>query len=95
MDVRDAVSAARGAIEQAYRDEVIDGVGLEEFAFDDVSQEWKITIGFRRPERPLTETAERGAFRYFLPDMAYKLVRIRDSDGKVMGVTDRLLSPAE
>lgn len=93
MDVRQAVQTARAAIEHAFAGEEIQDIGLEEFAFDDVEDEWKITIGFRRPWRAMSEPQP--ALRLLRPDRSYKLVRVRDEDGSIVAVTDRMLTLAE
>ena len=93
MEVREAAAAARSAIEQAFADEQIQDVGLEEFSYDDAYGEWRITIGFRRPWRAMTEA--KPSLRYLRPDRSYKLVRVRDRDGSIRSVTDRMLTPVE
>lgn len=93
MEVREAAAVARAAIEQAFADEQIQDVGLEEFSYDEPDGEWRITIGFRRPWRAMTEV--KSSLRYLRPDRSYKLVRVRDRDGSIQSVTDRMLTQAE
>ena len=73
--------------------EEIEHVGLEEVVFDDESDQWLITIGFSRPwDRPKTLSA---AQREEPLTRSYKVVRINDTDGRVISLKDRILTAAE
>lgn len=93
MDERPVAQAARTEIEHAFADEEIQNIGWEEFAFDDVEAEWKIKIGFRRPWRAMAEPQP--AVRLLRPDRSCELVRVRDEDGSIVAVTDRMLTLVE
>ncbi len=91
MDVKEAAKTAKTYLAELYSDEAIMNVGLEEVEFDDVSGNWKITIGFSRPwdqRGPMVAAlVERSSSR------SYKVIRINDEDGLVISLTDRLLAP--
>lgn len=92
MDVKQAVQTAKEHVVDLFDGEEIDFVGLEEVVFDDESVQWLITIGFSRPwDRPKTLSA---ALREEPLRRSYKVVRINDSDGKVVSVKDRTLATA-
>ncbi len=90
MEVKDAVATAKGHVATLFADEEITEVGLEEVQFDEESDEWWVTIGFKRPwNRPIMDVnvlTQRALFR------AYKQVRISDSDGRIVSLVDRILS---
>ena len=46
MDVKQAVQTAKSYIVGLFDEEEITDVGLEEVEFDELSDEWRITIGF-------------------------------------------------
>jgi len=57
--------------------------------FDELSANWKVTIGFSRPWSQFNAVVTALA-----PDRhgrAYKVVRIKDRDGSIVSLTDRLL----
>lgn len=87
MDVKEAVSKAKGHIALLFADENISNVGLEEVEHDQSFDEWKITIGFSRPwDEPRNAfTALAGAG----PRRAYKVVRIASKSGAVVSVKNR------
>ena len=49
MDVKEAVQTAKKYVAELFTDETIADVGLEEVVFNDMSNNWEITIGFSRP----------------------------------------------
>ncbi len=90
MDVKEAVGTAKTYVADLFADEAITYVGLEEIIFDEPSGDWKVTIGFSRPWNQLNAVVTA-----LSPDRhgrAYKVVRIRDRDGSVVSLTDRLLA---
>lgn len=97
MQVNEAVRAAKAYIAEVFAEEKIVEIGLEEVRIDDGI--WDITIGFRRPwpKRVRAET-DRGLEllkpKYKFQDRWFKLVRIRDDDGVVLGVYDGELHAA-
>ena len=89
MDVKEAVGTAKGYVTELFADEAITHVGLEEVVFDELSGDWKVTIGFSRPWNQLNAVVTA-----LSPDRhgrAYKMVRIKDHDGSVTSLTDRLV----
>lgn len=94
MEVKDAVRSAKRYVADLFADEQPDEIGLEETEYDNKEKEWRITIGFRRI---LVGTNRKGALKGFpVPraERSFKIVRIRDSDGAVLGVADRILQDA-
>ena len=86
MDVKQAVEVARKYVEDLFAEEQIVNVALEEI---DAEEEgfWRITIGFSRPlnanfNRLLS--AERSR--------TYKVVLVRDSDGQILSVKNRIFA---
>ena len=86
MDVKEAVKTAKEYLADLFEAEQITNVGLEEVVFEDLSNSWKITIGFSRPwghknalvATPVDERLSR----------SYKVVSINDDSGKVESLTD-------
>ena len=95
MDVKEAVAVAKGYLTQLYLGEDITHVGLEEVEFDEVSDQWSVTIGFARPwdqRSPLAHAlspAGRAAAR------SYKVLRIDDGTREVKSLKDRILIDAQ
>ena len=92
MNVKQAVRTAKSHIADIFEDEQIMRVGLEEVEFDSVIGEWRVTIGFNRTwdaNNTLTAALTSELYR----NRSFKVVRIKDSDGKVSAIGDRLLSP--
>ena len=93
MNVKEAVRTAKEYLGDLFEDEQIMNVGLEEIVFEDVSNIWKITIGFSRPwnqKGPLVATLVEGQ-----PSRSYKVLSINDDSGKVESLTDRVLKASE
>ena len=90
MEVREAVGTAKQYVCQLFMDEEIADVGLEEVEFDEVTDHWKVTIGFSRPwdqKNPLTSS-----FSKTRPGRSYKLLVIDDKTGHMDSLSDRLLN---
>ena len=93
MDVKEAVGRAKEYLGDLFEDEQIMNVGLEEVVFEDVSNIWKITIGFSRPwdqKGPLVATLVEGH-----PARSYKVLSINDDSGRVESLMDRVLKASE
>ena len=93
MDVKEAVGIAKGYVNDLFADESITHVGLEEVVFDERSGDWKVTIGFSPQWNPFNAalSSTLGGGRPDPHGRSYKVVRIRDGDGRVVSLTDRLL----
>ena len=92
MDVKEAVGIAKRYVTDLFADEGIAYVGLEEVLFDERSEDWRVTIGFTphwNQSSALGAALSGGQRDHHR--RAYKVVRIRDSDGRVISLTDRLL----
>ena len=93
MDVKEAVRRAKEYLDDLFEAEQIQNVGLEEVVFEDMSNSWKVTIGFSRPwdhKNALTAALGNGS-----PARSYKILRINDDNGRVESLTDRLLEAPE
>ena len=92
MDVKQAVRTAVEYVTDIYADANITDVDVEEIAFDDAANAWKITIGFFRRwsptnvERALGRTEARQ-----WKNRTFKVVQINDSNGRVLSMTHREL----
>ena len=89
MDVKQAAQAATDYVNDLFQAEDIQDLGLEEVEYDNAETEWVITLGFSRPwdfKRPANVATIAGRAG---PRRSYKILRIRESDGKVMSLKDR------
>jgi hypothetical protein len=92
MDVKQAVRTAIEYVTDIYADANIKDVDVEEIAFDDAQNAWRITIGFFRRWSPTT--VEQALWRIQSKqwkDRTFKVVQINDSDGRVVSMTHREL----
>ncbi len=90
MDVKQAVRTAKTYLADLMADEGIENLGLEEVQFDEITQQWNVTIGFSRPwdrKNPLVATLT----EYGRTDRSYKVLSINDADGRVKSLKDRIL----
>ena len=93
MDVKEAVGMAKNYVADVFADEAITNVGLEEVVFDELSGDWKVTVGFARRWNQTDTTNAPALIRRLNPrERSYKVVRIKDIDGRVISLTDRLLA---
>lgn len=89
MDAKEAIGAAKTWIADIYAGESIANVGLEEVKFDDTADEWLITVGFSRPwDRTVVASITGGPHER----RSYKVVRLRDRDGRVLSVEERVFA---
>ena len=95
MNVGDAVQVAISDTKKLFESEDLSNLGLEEVAFDDASQEWIVTVGFSRPwDYPNANMLGAGVLSALRvaqaqtvhPQRSFKIVRVRDADGKVVSV---------
>lgn len=49
MDVKSAILVAKDYARTVFADEDMKNLGVEEVDYDEISQIWKITLGFSRP----------------------------------------------
>ena len=92
MDVKEAVQTAKKYVAELFTDETIADVGLEEVEFNNTSNSWEVTIGFSRPWQTNILAA---ALSNRHPTRSYKLVCINDDSGKVISLTDRVLTASQ
>ena len=92
MDVKEAVQVAREYVTDLFAGEEIMDVGLEEVVFDDLSDTWKITVGFSRPWDRAASIAQRMAQAHLR--RSYKVVSVNDTTEEVESIKDRLLTPS-
>ena len=88
MEVKTAISKAKGWLLDTLEDEAISNVGLEEIEFDDREHAWKITLGFSRPwntvRNALTALSGEPAIR-----RAYRVITIDDATGTIKSMRKR------
>jgi hypothetical protein len=95
MELKDAVRTAKRLIVEIFEEEKIDEIGLEEVEYDDQSDTWHVTIGFRRPwSRSGTPAGPLVGMFPGVHERWYKLVAIRGADGALLSVKDRILKEA-
>jgi len=82
MEVKSAVTIAKGHIEELFGDEGLLDMGLEEVELDDEGI-WRITIGFSRPWNRNV-----GTILGHENPRSYKIITLLDSDGRVLSVKD-------
>jgi len=88
MDVKEAVKSAKSYVSDLLAEEGVFNLALEEVEYDDGRDEWNITVGFTRPiDNPRNTLA---AITGSIPEKrAYRIVKIRDIDQKVLSVKIR------
>ncbi len=86
MDAREAVNRAREYLVELFDGEDIYEIGLEEVDFDDMANEWSITLGFKRT---WNRTAYLMSPQKDPEPRSYKVIRIHDPDGEVRSLRDR------
>ena len=86
MNVSDAVQVAISDTKKLFESENLSNLGLEEVAFDDSSEEWIITVGFSRPWDYQNTGTLASALAPQKPNRSFKIVRVKDSDGRVVSV---------
>ena len=94
MEVKEAVKTALGYVSDAFSDEKLSNLGLEEVIYDESHGRWKITVGFSRPwDYPRHSIAATMANPSLLLERAasrtYKVVEIRDSNGEVTAIRNK------
>lgn len=87
MDVKEAVSAARSYLATAFEEELLAPPSLEEVWFDDLTNEWCVTLGMRRRKASGVPMAD--ALHLLTEHIDYKVVRISNSEGKPMSIRNR------
>ena len=97
MEVKEAVKVALEYVADAFSDAGLSNLGLEEIMYDNAEVRWKVTVGFSRPwdypeESPIESMVRaadlnRPARRPI--NRTYKVVEIRDSDGRVTAIRNR------
>ncbi|MYD74090.1 MAG: hypothetical protein F4Y11_07635 [Chloroflexi bacterium] len=98
MDVTEAVVLAKEYVSKVFDEDKITGMGLEEVEFNEFGDEWEITIGFFQPwnvslkSGSLSQVAFGGQPEY-VGRRSYKVVRIKNNDGQVVSIRDRILEP--
>lgn len=96
MEVKEAVKAALEYVDEVFAHTELSNVGLEEVVYDDLQAKWKVTVGFSRPwdyQHDVALSAIKGSRpvgrMYKRADRTYKVVEIRDSDGKATAIKMR------
>src|SRR4051812_39456179 len=93
MTPKNAIDTAKQWAADIFAEEKIRNLRLEEVRFDEIKDHWLITIGFARPEPPLPENPlSPSPIQSLLAPRwrnSFKVVRISDRDGRVLGVENR------
>lgn len=89
MEVQEAIRLAKSYVVDVFKDEEPTNVGLEEVEFDDADQIWNVTIGFSRPWNSTKSVLANLSGEASPKRRAYKIVRIRDDDGKMIAIKRR------
>ena len=92
MEVKDAVNKALTFVADAFSDEELSNLGLEEVMYDELEERWKITVGFSRPwdyPKHTIATISNPSLMAPAAIRTYKIVEIRDSDGEVTAIRNR------
>ncbi len=92
MEVKEAVKVALEYVSDAFSDEKLSNLGLEEVVYDDLDETWKITVGFSRPwdyPRHSIATMANPSLLARAASRTYKVVEIRDSDGEVTAIRNK------
>jgi hypothetical protein len=89
MEVQEAIRLAKHYVADVFSDEEPTNVGLEEVEFDDADQTWNVTIGFSRPWNSTKSVLANLSGEAPPKKRAYKIVRIRDNDGKMIAIKRR------
>ena len=88
MEVKEVVKAAKAYVTDLLAEEGMTNLGLEEIYFDDKNDTWDVTLGFSRPWN-----SSKGALSAITGDTlarrAYRVVRVRNGDGKVISIKKR------
>lgn len=89
MEVQEAIRLAKDYVTNVFQDEDPTNVGLEEVEFDETDQIWNVTIGFSRPWNSTKSLLANISGEAPPKKRAYKVVRIRDNDGKMVAIKRR------
>jgi len=89
MEVQEAIRLAKDYVTNVFQDEDPTNVGLEEVEFDETDQIWNVTIGFSRPWNSTKSLLANISGEALPKKRAYKVVRIRDNDGKMVAIKRR------
>jgi hypothetical protein len=93
MDVKVAVSTAKEQVKELFSADNVSNVTLEEINFAESDEVWEITVGITRPSAiPRNNSLAALVTPEF--ERAYKVVRIRDSDQRILSVTNRVAQAA-
>ena len=96
MDRLEAVKTAKRYIADLYQSDGITKPRLEELNWDRSNSCWLITVGFAylRSDDLRSAAVTPSLARAVYGDRMYKLVRVDDRSGEVIGMTDRMLDPS-
>ena len=97
MKVNEAVKLAKSYAKDLFSGEIASDVRLEEVEFDDVEDTWKITVGFWRyvSGKPNSALADIAKITGPPTERSFKIVCIRDIDGRVISLKHRSIPSAE
>lgn len=89
MEVKEAAQVAKATVASLFEDQQISNVLLEEVDFEELPATWSITVGFFRQAEMDSHSIAGSISKLIGRQRLFKVVRIRDSDGKVLSVKHR------
>ena len=89
MDVKEAARVAKATVASLFEDQQISNILLEEVDFEELPDTWSITVGFFRQGEVDSRSIVGPISPLIGRRRSFKVVRIRDSDGKVLSVKHR------
>lgn len=90
MEAKQAIEAAKAGFLDYFGEEGVADIRLEEIQFDTRTNEWIVSLSFRRPEA-LDRLGSAAAVLLASRIKEKKFVRVDVATGKVTAVTDHLL----
>lgn len=89
MEVKEAAQVAKATVASLFEDQQISNILLEEVDFGELPATWSITVGFFRRAEVDPQSVAGSLSSLIGRRRSFKVVRIRDSDGKVLSVKHR------
>ncbi|MDE0123258.1 MAG: hypothetical protein OXN97_01655 [Bryobacterales bacterium] len=89
MDVKEAARIATATVASLFKDQQISNIMLEEVDFEELPDTWSITVGFFRQAEMDSQSIAGSISKLIGRQRSFKVVRIRDSDGKILSVKHR------
>lgn len=95
MIVKDVVKLAVSHIHDLFEHEELSNLGLEEVEYDDVKQEWVVTVGFSRPWDYPTNTLAAITPGGGKPHRSFKVVLIDENAEEIISIKNHTVNKSE